>query len=247
MLRVAICDDNIYFTGELEKLIYLEESNNPSNINIQVFFDGLTLENNIQQGNRYDLIFLDIEMQKVNGIDAARRIRACDTSVLLIYISSHEKYLKELFEVEPFRFLSKPLNKNLFLRYYQEARLRIKETNTYYQFAFNKEIHKVALKDVIYFESQNRIIHIFLSNGNMEQFYGKLNTLEHELLISSQYFLRIHQSYLVNYDYIRKMNYSNITLSKPNDEIITLKISEDRQKNVRKQLCKLVGGKAVIV
>lgn len=76
-------------------------------------------------------------------------------------------------------------------------------------------------------------------------FYGKLNNVEKELANSRKYFLRIHQSFLVNYDYITKMNFFNITISM-NGKEMELKISEDRQKEVRRQLCTMAAGKAVI-
>ena len=184
-------------------------------------------------------------MEQVDGISAARLIRETDRSVLFIYISGYDSYLKELFEVEPFRFLSKPLDNELFCRYYKEACQRIGETEVFYQFTFNKEIHKVPLKDVVYFESRNRVVYIFLSDGHSEYFYGKLNSVEKQLANSRRYFLRIHQSFLVNYDYIKKMNFFNVTIYIGDDEM-ELKISEDRQKEVRRKLCEIAGGKAVV-
>ena len=103
----------------------------------------------------------------------------------------------------------------------------------------------MSLKDVVYFESRNRVVHIFLRDGSTAYFYGKLNNVEKELANSRRYFLRIHQSFLVNYDYITKMNFSNITIHM-NGKEIELKISEDRQKEVRRQLCTMAVGKAVI-
>ncbi len=85
----------------------------------------------IQSGERYGLIFIDIEMEQIDGISAARKIRETDHSVLFIYISGYDKYLKELFEVEPFRFLSKPLDKEKFRRYFKEACHRIGETEVF--------------------------------------------------------------------------------------------------------------------
>lgn len=243
MLQVAICDDDTLFTGMLEELLKKEALSNGMDLEIDVFFDGAMLEKYISQGNSFDLIFLDIEMAQENGIDTARHIRETDQSVLLIYISGYEQYLKELFEVEPFRFLSKPLDTDKFTRYFQEACCRIRENNVYYQFNFNKEIRKVPLKDVIYFESRNRIIHIFLANGEEETFYGKLNDVEKELEEKKQRYLRIHQSYLVNYDYVRTMNFSRLVIEN-NGVKNTLQISEDRQKKVRMQLCELAGRKA---
>lgn len=184
-------------------------------------------------------------MEHVDGISAARLIRETDRSVLFIYISGYDSYLKELFEVEPFRFLSKPLENKLFCRYYKEACQRIGETEVFYQFTFNKEMRKVPLKNVVYFESRNRVVYIVLSSGHSEYFYGKLNGVEKELADSRRYFLRIHQSFLVNYDYIKKMNFFNVTVY-IGDREMELKISEDRQKEVRRQLCEIAGGKAVI-
>ena len=245
MLKIAICDDDLRFAGSLETLVMAENRKLGIRVGIEVFADGKTLVEHIRAGERYGLIFLDIEMKHVDGISAARLIRETDRSVLFIYISGYDSYLKELFEVEPFRFLSKPLEKELFCRYYKEACQRIGETEVFYQFTFNKEIRKVPLNNVVYFESRNRVVHIVLSSGHSEYFYGKLNGVEKELAESRCYFLRIHQSFLVNYDYIKKMNFFNVTVYNGEREM-ELKISEDRQKEVRRQPCDIAGGKAVI-
>lgn len=245
MLRIAICDDDSKFTEEIETLVFQESRKLGIRVETEVFSDGKTLLKSIQNDDHYELIFIDIEMEQVDGITAARCIREIDRAVLLIYVSGYDKYLKELFEVEPFRFLSKPINHAQFARYFRESCKRINETEAFYQFTFNKEIRKVSVKDIVYFESNNRIVYIHLKNGSDEHFYGKLNNVEKDLATSKQYFLRIHQSFLVNYDYIKRMNFFNITINFMGTEI-ELKISEDRQKEVRQQLCKIVGGKAVI-
>jgi Response regulator of the LytR/AlgR family len=245
MLRIAICDDDSKFTGELETLVIKESRKLGIRAETEVFSDGKTLLKSIQSGEHYELIFIDIEMEQVDGITAARKIREIDRTVLLIYVSGYDKYLQELFEVEAFRYLSKPLDYEKFARYYRDSYNRINEIEVFYQFTFNKEIRKVPVKDIVYFESNNRIVNIHFKDGTYEYFYGKLNNVEKELAASRQYFLRIHQSFLVNYDYVKKMNFFNMTISFMNKEL-DLKISEDRQKDVRQQLCKIAGGKAVI-
>ena len=245
MLKIAICDDDLNFTGSLETLVLQESRCIGIRVDIDVFSDGKTLLKSIHSGERYGLIFIDIEMEQIDRISAAWEIRETDRSVMLIYISGYDQYLKDLFEVEPFRFLSKPLNKKKFHQYFKEACHRIGETEVFYQFTFNREIQKVPLKDVVYFESRNRVVHIYLNDGSTAYFYGKLNVVEKELADSRRYFLRIHQSFLVNYDYITKMNFFNITIS-INKKEIELNISEDRQKEVRRQLCGMASGKAVI-
>lgn len=244
MLRIAICDDDVRFAAGMEEMVRQEASNKGLRVETEVFSDGSALLADIAKGYAFDIVYLDIEMEQVNGIETARCIRKTDRSVIFIYVSGYDQYLKELFEVEPFRFLSKPLDTDVFRRYFNEACQRVGETKEYYQFTFNKGIKKVPLRNITYFESCNRIITIFLSDGRQESFYGKLNDVEMELEKSSSYFLRIHQSFLVNYDYIESMNFTDITVFIAG-ETKELKISEDRQKEVRKQLCDIAEGKVV--
>lgn len=246
MMKIAICDDDIAFTGTLENMVMQVEGFMGIHMETEVFFDGDTFVKRFQGGSRYDLIFLDIEMKTMNGIAVARSIRKLDKSVLLIYVSGYDHYLKELFEVEPFRFLSKPIDKNLFYHYFHDVCQRVIETEKYYEYKYNKEVIKVLINDIVYFESRNRVIYIFFKNGFIQKFYGKLNNVEKKLVEGNKFFLRIHQSFLVNYDYVRKINFSNMVLSFGDGKETTLKISEDRQKEVRAQLCKTIVKKVIM-
>ena len=233
MVRIAVCDDDMRFTAELEEMVRREADDSGISVETEAYSDGGTLVADIEKGYRYDLVFLDIEMERVDGISAARQIRRIDRSALLIYVSGYEQYLKELFEVEPFRFLSKPVDGAKFRKYFRDACARIGETEAYYRFSFNKEIRKVAVRDVVYFESRNRVVHIFMADGSEERFYGRLNAVEKELSEGCQEFLRIHQSFLVNFDYVRVIGFSEVVMMDGQ----TLQVSEERQKNARTQFC----------
>ena len=65
-MRIAICDDDISFTSKLEDIISREFAKNGKKTEIDVFFDGETLVKSIESGHRYSMIFLDIEMKKMN-------------------------------------------------------------------------------------------------------------------------------------------------------------------------------------
>lgn len=244
MMRIAVCDDDRCFATRLEEMVLQEALQAGISAETEVYSDGDTLVTDLQKGYRYELIFLDIEMKRINGIKAAHAIRGMDRSVLLIYVSGYEQYLKELFEVEPFRFLQKPLNDSKFRRHFHEACDRIGDMDSFYQFNFNKNIHRVSLRDTVYFESRNRVVYIIMDNGTEKYFYGKLNDVEKQLKESRYRFLRIHQSYLVNYSYIKKMSFSDITIVTGDGKKISLRISEDREKKIRAQLCGFASGKA---
>ena len=93
MLSIGICDDDIEMTGKLEKIIENISASKLLHCNIDIFYDGCTLKDYMNQGNRYDIIYLDIEMREMDGIEVAKFIRMLDEDVLLIYVSSYESYL----------------------------------------------------------------------------------------------------------------------------------------------------------
>lgn len=236
MIRIAICSNNVALSGGIEEILYRESVRTGVKIETEVFWDREELVECI--GNRacYDLIYLDIETERKNGIEAARIIRRVNKNTLLIILSENDRDLVELFEVEPFRLAIKPVKVKLFLRYFKEACKRIEESEFFYQYTYNKEYRKVMLNNILYFESRGRQIFLFLDGGKRERFYGKLNEIELEVNSRYSQFIRIHQSYLVNYRYIKRVNFSSLAIDMGNENEIILHISQERQKKVRLQL-----------
>ena len=81
MLNIAICDDDIQTTGQIERLIQKIAKRNFVDTDIEVFWNGESLVNTVAAGDSFDIIYLDIEMDKEDGISAAKRIRIYDKKV----------------------------------------------------------------------------------------------------------------------------------------------------------------------
>lgn len=114
MLRIAICDDDKILVTQIEEMLNRYLDKKMIDRYIDIFYDGASLERIYEKGDRFDIIYLDIEMSGKNGIEAAKSIRKLDRDVLLIYVSSYETYFMQLFEVEPFRFIKKPIKETEF-------------------------------------------------------------------------------------------------------------------------------------
>ena len=104
MLNIAICDDDIQITGRMETMIRKIAKRNFTNAETEVFWDGRSLADAVMEGSSFDIIYLDIEMDKEDGISEAKRIRLYDKNMLITYVTSHENHMKESFDVRPFRF-----------------------------------------------------------------------------------------------------------------------------------------------
>ena len=107
MLNIAVCDDERLYIDNLGEIILSFTQQNSMSVNIEKFDDGIEL---ISSGIKFDLIFLDIEMKKSNGIVIAERIREVDSNVPIVYVTSYSDYWRRAYKVHAFDFILKPFN-----------------------------------------------------------------------------------------------------------------------------------------
>lgn len=234
MIQIAICDDDMTTTSQIEEYIRQIETKQHIQVQSRIFFDGKSFMQSVESGEVYDLIYLDVEMPLMKGLDVAKKLREMEISSLIIYISNYETYCESMIETEPFRFLRKPINDvDLFRKYFMSAYKKLENRNEYYTYSYKKIHHKININDIMYFENNNRKICIH-TNGNQENntFYGQLDKVEKELESKSCTFIRIHQSYLVNSTYINTVQHDAVILENKDE----LPISEKRQKEIQRKL-----------
>ena len=232
MINIAICDDNIAITGKLDTMLHGIAKKYFIGAETEVFWNGKRLADSVEKGACFDIIFLDIEMEDEDGITVARRIREWDKNVLIVYVTSHECYMKESFVVRPFRFLVKPVGEESLEKCFREAYEDISGNDSYFRYSYQRMNYKIPIRDILYFESNRRKIYIATQSGRFE-LYGKLNEIEESLKVSKAAFLRVHQSYLVNYRYVEGLGYDFVVM----DNGKRISISENRRKRISEQYC----------
>ena len=146
MINVAICDDVVSTTGKIETMLQNIAKRNFMPVDTDVFWKGEHLVDSVEMGNSFDIIFLDIEMGQEDGITVARRIRKIDKSVLIVYVTSHENYMMESFEIRPFRFLVKPVSREMMERCLQAAYEEISSTDSYFRYSYQRINHKIPIE-----------------------------------------------------------------------------------------------------
>lgn len=233
MYRIAICDDEHVISKQVENIIYKYTDEVSIAVEVKVFDSAEELYKEMKEGQGFNLIFLDIEMGKMNGVEAARRIRTDlkDYKVEIVFISGKDGYDRELFDVSPLHFISKPINPELVKRDIGLAIERAKQNERLFSYKKGGEIYKVLIDDIIYFKSIEREIDIICIK-NEDRFYGRLDDIEAEL--KSHEFIRTHKSYLINFRYISKISYEYIEMSNG----MKVSISQSKRKEVRSILMK---------
>lgn len=226
MFRIAICDDDILFCSQLESMIlayYIF-----TDIEIDVFEDGKNLFLRCQQGEHYDLIFLDIEMIGLNGVSTGLKIRnELENEITqIVYISWKEDYYKQLFEVRPNNFLQKPIDNKSIIKEIEKARRLSQKLNNVFWYKKAYSSYKVFVKDILYFESSDKRVHIVTVHGD-DYFYDRLDNVVKKL--KNLTFYQIHKSYFVNLTYVAKFQYKHLEML--NGDI--LPISQSKRRDVR--------------
>lgn len=239
MIKVAICDNEAAAANQIEILILniCKEKGIP--VDTDVFYNSAFLRREIRSGTRYDLLYLGCRAENEKGIAAVRSIREMDENLLIIYMSACDKCAIKLFRFDIFAFIRKPVKRSLFDEIFLEANQKICDNHFYFIFHFKYKEYKLPCKEIAYFESIGKKIRINMRNGKEEIFVGKLSEVESRLADGKIPFLRIHQSYLVNYYLIKSRTKTEVTLVNE----LKLPISDGRKKNFASTYHLLLGKK----
>lgn len=233
---VGICDDDMVFAENFAgKLREVSKRYNIS-VQIEIFSDGRELLKEMERRQGLDLVYLDIEMGTANGIEIAKELRMISEYTILIYVTNYESFAREAFEVDAFRFLVKPVDSVLFEKYFLDAVKKLTKEKKYFQYSFNKKIRYLSIDEILYFQSEKRISWIMTKKETIKC-YEKLNTIEKRLEKQGTCFYRIHQSFLINPEFIKKYQYDTVELKGD----ILLPISEKYRKKVGELFCSQKG------
>lgn len=201
MLSIAVCDDEIIecarMAGKIRRA--LEEMKVPCFV--YQFNSG---EDLLQSAKNFDIIFLDIMMNGLDGMKTAESIRQKAIDRPLIFVSSSREYVFDAYDVEAFWYLIKPVEEEKLKRVLQKAVLKTGAASSDF-ILVNRERQKkkVFLQDILYFEIRGRLIDIHGKEG-VSDYYGKIGILEEEL--REKGFFRCHKSYLIHLKYVKGYN-----------------------------------------
>jgi DNA-binding LytR/AlgR family response regulator len=220
MINIAICDD----TKEELEIISTYVSKNLKDLDIHYklscFSEGQDLIDYINSSREiYDIIFLDIYMKFSNGIDVARKIRDFDKGCKIIFITSSKDHAIDSYEVRAIHYILKPINEEKLGTAIKIAIESLNKENKQIVIKNKKGNYRISYKDILYAESKARVINIYLKSDEIISFYSKLEDFIQSL--QDERFLKCHKSFVVNMDYISKIESNYIFMG----DKITIPIS----------------------
>lgn len=205
MIRIAICDDEKTFRENVKRYVKNYLSEKEISYEIDTFSSGKEfLELGIEM-IRYNIVFLDIKMDGIDGIVTAQKIRENSSEVYIVFVTAYIDYSLEGYKVNAERYLLKD-NTN-----FEDSIYECMDTIFYKMnhvvlkkyFKFNECEKEIPIDRILYIESKLHKLefHVMEKQEVIYTLYGTLNKLEEEM--SDLPFLRIHQSFLVNMKHIK--------------------------------------------
>lgn len=236
MLYIALCDDEFEICSQLQQCVEKYAQQYHEEVHCEVFLNGEDLYEKLELGQYYDLVFLDIELYLINGVEIGDYIRNVlhNEMMQIVFVSSKTHYAPKLFAIRPMDFIEKPVTYSRVencLKLTKRAKKHHWATFTYQTGKITKNI---LLMDILYFESDSRKIMLHHVDG-CDIFYEKLDHVQQQLFEQDQPFIRIHKSFLVNY--IRAKSFHPEFAVMENG--VSLKISRSKQKEVRERIDEL--------
>jgi len=204
-MRIAICDDERIIQEIVKQKCDEYLKGRDISYNIVMFRNGVEL---VKYKEDIDIIFLDIEMPEVDGLLAAQYLRDKKVEVPIIFLTSHAEMMQKAFKVKAFRYLLKPINKSEFIEALSGALQEIMAEKIMVKYKETSSV--INIEDIFYIESlgDNTAIHA------KNQYFISGEPLKNWLqVLGNQVFFQTHKSYLVNLEYVKKIERGMVYLT----------------------------------
>jgi len=209
MLRIAVAEDEAAVNETIVSYAQLFGQERGISLTVDSFQDGEDLLSNYKP--EYDIIFMDIEMPRLNGMDAAVRIREIDSEVVLVFVTQMAQYAINGYEVGALDFILKPLSYFTFsLKMERAVRRANKRSWGQVLLTLPEGAVQLDTRDIYYVEIQNRRLNYHTKSGEYI-LRGTLQSAEETL--TKYHFVRCNYWYLVNLQHVSKVRRNTVTVA----------------------------------
>ena len=236
-LTAAICDDEQAALDDEKRIIaeVLEEKH--IEYTIDTFDNAQKL---IESGISHDIVFLDVEMEGMDGLHTARKLKENNRNCIICFVTNHEAYLDDAFDRDAFRFWTKPLDRHKLIYGIDSAIKKINADRQYITVMMGESQKKLLVSDILYVYIENKHMHLVMKKGEI-----LINNTYKEIYTQLEKFRCFGEpcrGYCVNFEYVTSYTHDRIFIGYQNKEY-QLDISRRKYKDFHNAMMDWIGGK----
>lgn len=197
-MKIAVCDDRLEDRQLIEDHLRAYMAKTGVMFELSFYESGESLLHGLKKTS-YKLIFLDIYMLELTGLDTAREIRKFDKDVQIIFITTSVDHAVSSYDVRALYYIIKPVSYSKLEKVLNLCQLEKVKESQEIEVLTGKNLSPVKLKEIVYVEMFKKILTIHTTYGTIE---SKTTLEKFELLLGGAPFLKCHRSVIVNMDYI---------------------------------------------
>lgn len=193
-MRIAIVEDEAVYVQQLRDYLskYQEEFNCP--LQVSIYENGMSFIHNFS--SQFDIILLDVAMPYIDGFETAKRIRAIDTEVVILFVTNQAQHAIKGYEVDALDYILKPISYFAFSQRLKRALSRVKrKEEPYLVLNLKSETRKIKISSIYYIEIRDHNLVYHTTDGDYSAF-GSLK--EEEQKLEKHHFVRCNKAYLVS-------------------------------------------------
>ncbi len=198
MLHIAICDDEKYMSDKIRTMTYDFFRGKNMDISVLQFSSGREL---LKYDRMIDILFLDIQMDGMDGMETARKLRSRKFKGIVIFITVLKEMVFRSFEVQAYDYLVKPIEPDRFEKTMERLLSSMKsagESSLLIQKRYESNI--IPFEEIVYCEIIDRKVYLHLASSEILDYYDRIENLETKL---DSRFFRCHRSFLINLQYLK--------------------------------------------
>lgn len=234
MIRAAIVEDDASCAEDLKAHISRFSGEHGTDITAEVFGGGFDF---LSGPDSFDIVFLDISLPGMNGMEIARQLRHRDPEVIIIFVTQLAQFARDGYEVGALDYLIKPVSYQLFDIKFSTAVRLVKEKEASYMIAVKDGLVRVAVTDIYYVESQKHYMVFHTVSGD---YTTRVTMKTVEEYLSEHHFIRPNNSFLVNLRWVDAVNGSSV-----NVHGVDVSISRSCKMPFMEALTRYLGGRVI--
>ena len=222
-MKILLCDDD---KKSLDKLTVTVENYMKNRMFQYLIISTTSSKAIIENDEIYDLAFLDIQMEEVDGLKLAESLKKRNENIIIFFVTNHNEFQDDAMDLRIFRFFNKPFDEERVYAGLDKAMTYLNTNLVDIYLKDGKEHIKVFVNDICYVKRENRKVYIvtksktYETNENLENWIEKL---------PQTYFYLVHNSFFVNLHYITKYSYTELIVNNDRISIATRKQADFRK------------------